>query len=86
MRKYTEKQENLINALHEYEYAIENYGYFDKRLPVDEAHAVKEAIEKQIIKKPHTDGSYCSACGTIVLGTGNPLKKYCEFCGQRLFE
>lgn len=45
-----------------------------------------KAVEKQMVKQPHTCGSYCSACGTIVVGTGNPLKKYCEFCGQRLYE
>ena len=45
-----------------------------------------EALEKQIVKQPHTCGSYCPTCGTIVLVTENPLKKYCEFCGQRLFD
>jgi biotin synthase-like enzyme len=45
-----------------------------------------KAVEKQMVKQPHTCGSYCPTCGTIVLGTGNPLKKYCEFCGQRLYE
>lgn len=52
-----------------------------------EAHEiVKNALEKQVVKQPHTCGSYCSICGTIVLGTANPMKKYCEFCGQRLYD
>lgn len=51
-----------------------------------EAHElVKDALEKQIVKKPHTCGSYCPSCGTIVIGTSHPLKKYCDFCGQRLY-
>lgn len=60
--------------------------YEDSSFPLELADQINDAIEKQIPKQPHTCGSYCPTCGTIVLGTGNPLKKYCEFCGQRLYE
>lgn len=62
-------------------------GFFRKTLlAVAHSRNCIEAMEKQIVKQPHTCGSYCPTCGTIVLGAENPLKKYCEFCGQRLFD
>lgn len=88
------EQKTIESALKKVEEQQENLGGFMDRFDIPEHWAVREALEKQIAKKPKylplkegiTLTNYeCPICGCRRLGHGIDLDKcYCPECGQKL--
>ena len=76
--------EAIKSALKKVEAQQDNLGGFMGRFDIPEHWAVRNALEKQIPKKPKTDDRYvmhiCPWCNDFVKVSHN----YCQNCGQKL--
>lgn len=84
VRKKMTESEAIKSALKKVEAQQDNLGGFMDRFDIPEHWAVRNALEKQIPKKPKTDDRYimhiCPWCNDFVKVSHN----YCQNCGQKL--
>ena len=82
-------QKAIKSALKQYEYAINNYGFFKERFTFEETLAVMKALEKHVEImpeniRPHVDHKTgnCPSCGIYLAHFGDT--NYCHKCGKKL--